>query len=213
MSECKYRGWIRASKIFMCAKDGIQKAHSCPDWHFEDCQVKQEGSFMGWHESAKEDFAGKYLKFSTETPEHTVTFEGEPEIRELQSTFKKGEVYKSYDFPVSVGGKSRILGVTQKSLIELIIEEDEEESIIGRTFRIKCLGEGKNKSWKMREVPPEKFATQAEVTDKEKFMAGVEKQKAKRKAKASTVSPDEEGKGLVDLGSQGADEVGQEQTE
>ena len=94
-------------------------------------------------------------------------------------------------------------------LMQLLIDEDNEEPIVGRTFKIKSIGEGKKRVWKMREVQPERPVAQAELPEKAKFMEGVKEHEKKKRAKKSTISTDEEGKGLVDLGGAADDKEGQ----
>lgn len=127
----------------------------------------------------------------------------------------KGEVYYQMSFPVLVEGDEKILE-PNRSLLTQLIEEDEEQSIIGAEFLIKCLNPEKKTQWKLRRiagagsgiesyhkpVPQPAEQAQEEETetdqekeaskDKEKFMEEVKKVKAKKKEKpkAETEEPE-----------------------
>ena len=118
----------------------------------------------------------------------------------------KGEVYYQMSFPVLVEGDEKILE-PNRSLLTQLIEEDEEQSIIGAEFLIKCLNPEKKTQWKLRRIagsgsgiesyhkpvpqsaePAEEKETEAvqeeeAVKDKEKFMEGVKKTRAKKQNK------------------------------
>ena len=93
-----------------------------------------------WVKKGKKIAAGKWLRFDADTPKHVVTFVGEPEVvtKVSQMGPSKGEEYEQLSFPVEEEGDAKILE-PNKSLLRLLIEEEEDESIIGRTFEIKCL--------------------------------------------------------------------------
>ena len=162
----------------------------------------------GWTKEAKKLAAGKWIKFDAANPQHVVTFIGEPTKVEKVSQMgpTKGEVYYQMSFPVLVEGDEKILE-PNRSLLTQLIEEDEEQSIIGAEFLIKCLNPEKKTQWKLRRIsgsgsgiesyhkpapqptePAQEEETEAvqeeeKDKDKEKFMAGVEKTKAKRQKK------------------------------
>ena len=163
---------------------------------------------MGWTTKAKKIAAGKWVRFDAATPQHVVTFIGEPEEveKESQQGPTKGEKYKQMSFPVLVEGEEKKLEPNRSLLVQLI-EEDEEEEIIGAEFLIKCLNPDKKTQWKLRRIagagsgiesyhkpapqpaePAQEEATTADneeeiAKDKEKFMEGVEKTKAKKQKK------------------------------
>lgn len=164
---------------------------------------------MGWTKEAKKLAAGKWIKFDAANPQHVVTFIGEPTKVEKVSQMgpSKGEVYYQMSFPVLVEGDEKILE-PNRSLLTQLIEEDEEQSIIGAEFLIKCLNPEKKTQWKLRRiagagsgiesyhkpVPQPAEPAQEEETepvkevpadkDKEKFMEGVKQTKAKKEKKA-----------------------------
>jgi len=105
-----------------------------------------------WKERAVKIAAGKFIKFDVNNPSMVITFMGEPTEKEMESTFRKGEVYSVLNFPVEVDGEDKIL-TPAKGLLRLIIDEDNELDIMGRTFRVKMIGEGKSVSWSLREMP------------------------------------------------------------
>ena len=106
---------------------------------------------MTWQSKARELSEGKWIKFTPERNARTVTFLGEPDVKTMKSTFPPYENYDVMEFPVETEGRQKILSPPQ-GLLRLIIEEDEEESIMGRTFLIKMLLQGKTKIWKLKEV-------------------------------------------------------------
>ena len=163
---------------------------------------------MGWTKEAKKLAAGKWIKFDAANPQHVVTFICEPTKIEKVSQMgpSKGEVYYQMSFPVLLEGDEKILE-PNRSLLTQLIEEDEEQSIIGAEFLIKCLNPEKKTQWKLRRIagagsgiesyhkpvpqpaePAQEEETEADQEketskDKEKFMEEVEKKKAARKKK------------------------------
>ena len=163
---------------------------------------------MGWTTKAKKIAAGKWVRFDAATPQHVVTFIGEPEEveKESQQGPTKGEKYKQMSFPVLVEGEEKKLEPNRSLLVQLI-EEDEEEEIIGAEFLIKCLNPDKKTQWKLRRIagtgsgiesyvketkPAEEEENEQEANaqeseqeakDKAKFMEAVEKKRTARKKK------------------------------
>lgn len=165
---------------------------------------------MSWQKTAKEMAKGKWIKFDAESPNHTITFLSEPTVvtKESKIQGKEGETYEVMSFPVEEEGKDRILE-PNKSLLRLIVEEDSEESIMGRTFLVKCLDVVRKQQWKIREVASEgkrvqdftarptlppaqaepEAITEAPAQDekaKEKFMQEVKKRTKTTKARKPT---------------------------
>lgn len=170
----------------------------------------------GWTKEAKKLAAGKWIKFDAANPQHVVTFIGEPTKVEKVSQMgpSKGEVYYQMSFPVLLEGDEKILE-PNRSLLTQLIEEDEEQSIIGAEFLIKCLNPEKKTQWKLRRIAgagsgiesyqKKKEAAQEEEehpapgveqteakADKEKFMQEVEKKKTARKKKVILEVPAKE---------------------
>lgn len=163
---------------------------------------------MAWTKEAKKLAAGKWIRFDAANPQHVLTFIGEPTKVEKVSQMgpNKGEVYYQMSFPVLLEGDEKILE-PNRSLLTQLIEEDEEQSIIGAEFLIKCLNPEKKTQWKLRRIAgsgsgiesylkPKEPAGEKEHEeeagsqdpnekdkDKEKFMEGVEKVKAKKQKK------------------------------
>jgi hypothetical protein len=111
---------------------------------------------MSWKADAKKVAAGKWIRFDSSTPQHTLLFVGEPKKVEKESTLpgSKGEIYFQMSFPVEEDGESKILE-PNKSLLTQLIEEDDEEDIIGAEFLIKCLNPEKKTQWKIRRIKTE----------------------------------------------------------
>lgn len=151
---------------------------------------------MGWRDRAKKDSQGKWLKFDADTPKHIVTFLGEPKIVEKESTMgeRKGEKYNAYEFPVLRENEEKILSVTQRSLLRLIVDEDEEESIIGKTYSIKCLDLTKKSTWKLKEIAGPDITKWKDENKKEEDDEDdeEEEEKPKKKAKKKTAEDEDE---------------------
>lgn len=179
-----------------------------------------------WRNKGKKLAQGKWIRFDEATPKWVITFVGEPTVVEktAQTGPNKGETYEVLSFPIEVDGEDKILE-PNRSLLLVMMDEDEDEEIIGRTFMIKCLDLKNKRSWKMveqeapltpkkkskrnkaeeeeeeEEIEEEKPAEEEEK-EKKKFKAEVAKRtaarKKKEKAKAgdeSDVSQDEEKSG------------------
>lgn len=161
-----------------------------------------------WTVKAKKIAAGKWIRFDAANPQHTLTFVGEPEevTKISQQGPTKGETYKQMSFPVLLDGEEKILE-PNKSLLTQLIEEDEEEPIIGSELLIKCLNPEKKTQWKIRRIAkgkdqitayeskkepdiepantePEDIAEDSQASkDREEFMAGVQEIRIKRAKK------------------------------
>lgn len=142
---------------------------------------------MSWKDSARRIAKGKFIKFGPEEPVHVLTFTGEPQIREIESTMpgREGEKYTSFEFPVIEEGDDKILSVTQKSLLRQLIEEDDMAPLTGRTLMIKCLDPAKKTNWMIRSVSEQaevqKWGSKDDDGRKKKFQEEVKKRTAKRK--------------------------------
>src|SRR5574344_1356758 len=158
-----------------------------------------------WTKSAKKIAAGKWIRFDAQNPQHTLMFVGEPQVVEKVSQMgpNKGEKYSQMSFPVLLDGEEKILE-PNRSLLTQLIEEDEEEPIIGAELLIKCLNPEKKTQWKIRriakgkdqitayeskkeqEIEPEDEELEEKTQDtqaskdKEKFVEGVKKTRAKK---------------------------------
>lgn len=161
-----------------------------------------------WTKSAKKIAAGKWIRFDAQNPQYTLLFVGEPSVVEKVSQMgpSKGEKYSQMSFPVLLDGEEKILE-PNRSLLTQLIEEDEEDTIIGAELLVKCLNPEKKTQWKIRRIAgnhediqtwqkqkkqetEEKEEEEAEekksaknAKDKEKFMEGVKKTKAKKQKK------------------------------
>ena len=169
-----------------------------------------------WTTKAKKIAAGKWIRFDAANPSHTLTFVGEPtEVEKVsQQGPSKGEKYMQMSFPVLLDGEEKILE-PNRSLLTQLIEEDEEEDIIGAELFIKCLNPEKKTQWKIRRIARSKgeiTSYQKKETecpnndqdeeepsadveekhkDKEKFLQEVKKTAAKKK-KAVKEEPEQE---------------------
>ena len=106
---------------------------------------------------------------------------------------RNGEIYYAYEFPVEVDGEEKILSATQRSLINQLAEEHDEEPLPGRTLMIKCLDLRTKREWKIREVKAEgsletwkgkkEPKKEEEIQEKEETPDTEEKEKDKEKFK------------------------------
>ena len=147
-----------------------------------------------WKSKAKKIMQGKWIRFDAETPVWTVLFEGEPQVVEktAQNGPNKGETYEQMSFPVSVEGEQKLLE-PNRSLLAYIVDEDNQEDIIGRSFIIKCLDLKGKRQWKMTEVAGDKPSwTAEEKKDKEKFRKEVQKRTKARKEAEQQTEPEVE---------------------
>lgn len=115
---------------------------------------------MSWKQEAKKIAAGKWIKFDASNPTHVLEFVGEPVKvqKESKQPGREGEKYFQMSFPVVEEEEDRVLE-PNKSLLTQIISEDDMESIMGRTFMIKCLDPGTNRNWMIRPVGSQQTAT------------------------------------------------------
>ena len=169
-----------------------------------------------WTKSAKKIAAGKWIRFDVQNPQYTLVFTAEPQVVEKISQMgpSKGEKYNQMSFPVLLDGEEKILE-PNRSLLTQLIEEDEEETIIGAELLIKCLNPEKKTQWKIRRTagshddikiwtkqnkpePEEEEEEEAEEKkpaqdskDKEKFMAEVKKRKVKKAKKEEKLAEPE----------------------
>ena len=105
-----------------------------------------------WRNKGKKLAQGKWIRFDEATPKWVITFVGEPTVVEKTAHTgpNKGETYEVLSFPIEVDGEDKILE-PNRSLLLVMMDEDEDEEIIGRTFMIKCLDLKNKRSWKMVE--------------------------------------------------------------
>lgn len=168
-----------------------------------------------WRNKGKKLAQGKWIRFDEATPKWVITFVGEPTVVEktAQTGPNKGETYEVLSFPIEVDGEDKILE-PNRSLLLVMMDEDEDEEIIGRTFMIKCLDLKNKRSWKMveQEAPltpkkksknnkaeeeeeeeetEEEKPTEEEEKEKKKFKAEVAKRMAARKKKEKAKAGDE----------------------
>lgn len=171
-----------------------------------------------WTKQAKKVAAGKWIRFDAQNPQYTLLFLGEPQVVTKTSQLgpTKGEQYTQMSFPVLCDGDEKILE-PNRSLLTQLIEEDEEETIIGAELLIKCLNPEKKTQWKIRRIAgshediqtwkkqpraePEEEEEEKEKPvkkaqdskDKDKFMAEVSKRrKAKPKKEPIVTEPEGE---------------------
>jgi hypothetical protein len=151
---------------------------------------------MSWQEEGRKLAEGKWVRFTPEKPARTLTFVEEPKKvkKEVQQGERKGEKFEQLSFPVEEDGESRVLE-PNRSLLTQLLDEDNIESIVGRTFFIKCLDLTSKRNWSIRPVGKQADVTRTwtgedKDTDKAKFMEGVEQKKKKRTRKPK-VEPEE----------------------
>jgi hypothetical protein len=110
---------------------------------------------VSWKDQARKDSQGKYIKLAKDGDVLEGMFLDEPTVEEKESNQgkNKGQIYKVYNFPVEVDGQEKIFSVTNKRLLRQIIEEDDDEPIVGRYLRIKQIGDPLHADFKIKEIP------------------------------------------------------------
>jgi hypothetical protein len=103
---------------------------------------------LSWANRAEVSFSGKFLKFKDGT-EYIVKFLKDPTERNFSLG---GQEKLSYEFPVSIDGVGKTLSVTSKRLMNKLISEDKKAPLVGRTLRIRALGDGTARDWMVEAV-------------------------------------------------------------
>lgn len=189
-----------------------------------------------WRNKGRKIAEGKWIRFDAAMKERDITFLAEPEVVEktVQNGDRKGETYEAMSFKVECDGEDKILE-PNRSLLTILMDEDEDCSIIGETFRIKSINAPKNTSWRVTRISDnpleestkkkkkpepededdeeeEKAIEEAKAKEKAKFKKEVEK-RTKARAKKKAEAKEEEEHGEEDRASKGAGGEEKEQVE
>jgi len=112
-------------------------------------KIASEASGKSWTARVQEKIGPKgFVKFGNGT-EWTMRFLNEPYDR----TFNiNGKDAISFEFGVAVNGEEKTMSVRSKRLMNKLILEDKNEPLIGRTLRIKAIGDGVARDWKVESL-------------------------------------------------------------
>lgn len=103
---------------------------------------------MNWSQKAEVAFSGPYVKFANGT-ECIVQFIKEPYERNFTIN---GKEKISYEFTVKINEVEKTMSVTSRRLMDMLIAEERRRSLIGRTLRIKAIGNGTARYWEVEGV-------------------------------------------------------------
>lgn len=104
---------------------------------------------MSWQKKGREIAAGKRVDFA-DGEFHDIWFINEPREEVIEDRDKKGEYKEVLIFDVEENGKKKEL-MPSPALLRALIEEDEDEPIVGRQLRIKKKGDGFQTRWTIKE--------------------------------------------------------------
>lgn len=160
---------------------------------------------MTWQKKAAEVAAGKFVNFK-DGEYHEIWFVGEPQQETIDDRFHKGQVKEVMNFPIEENGKEKILTPGTK-LLRTLIEYDSDEPIIGRSLRIKKVGEGTSTDWIVKDgrrgpqqtIPSKRYEEEEaeeeierHVRQKEPFKPTEEAAETPRKRKQRKVQDEDE---------------------
>ena len=128
-----------------------------------------------WKAKARES-GGNYLKFK-DGQEITMRVVEGP--REHSFENDAGKKIESMEWDVEVNGESKVLGVSSRRLLQMLADEDDEEPLEGGWFRIKAIGNGFDRQWRVRRVTPPK------ETDQDRFRVEYERDERSESPKAA----------------------------
>lgn len=101
-----------------------------------------------WKDKAREG-GGKYLKFKNGM-QYDMEFIDGP--REHAFTNEAGKDVTSMEWDVDVEGDEKILSVSSRRLLQLLADEDDDEELIGSVLRIKAIGDGFERQWRVKRI-------------------------------------------------------------
>ena len=90
-----------------------------------------------------------YLKFQ-DGEEKDLQFVAGPEEHTFKA--KDGSTVTAFEWAVLVDEGEKILSVSSKRLLSVLADEDDDEPLIGRGLRIKAMGGGYNRQWRVRSI-------------------------------------------------------------
>jgi hypothetical protein len=100
---------------------------------------------------------GNYLKFKDGQEMIVHIIEG-PRDHSFEN--EQGKTIESLEWDVEVEGESKVLGVSSKRLQQMLADEDDEEPLEGGWFKIKAMGDGLDRQWRVRRIEPPKETEQ-----------------------------------------------------
>jgi len=124
--------------------------------------VEMSEKMVDWKENVRND--GRYIKF-TGGMQLDLLFVSGPVACEFDappgSDGVPGKPVACWEWAVIESGEERALSISSKRLLRMLAEEDDEETLLGTTLRIKAIGDGFERQWMIRRVrgtPPARVA-------------------------------------------------------
>lgn len=132
-----------------------------------------------WKQDAEEG-SGEFLKFKNGT-EYVALFVSGPKPHSFEAA--DGKTVKGWEWQVEVDGEEKTLSVTSKRLLRALAAEDDDDPIIGRYIKIRALGDGMDRQWR---VVPANRPTRAKQVEIEETEEDEEVEEVPRKPKKPT---------------------------
>jgi hypothetical protein len=127
-----------------------------------------------WKDDANEA-GGDFLKFKDGT-EYVLYFVSGPKPHSFEA--QDGKTVKGWEWQVELDGETKTLSVTSKRLLRVLSEEDDDEELIGRSVKIKALGDGMARQWRVVPANTRKRMKQEAVVEEEEDEEPEEKPKS-----------------------------------
>lgn len=116
-----------------------------------------------WKTDAREGGGGRFVKFKAGTEVDMKVISG-PEPH--QFTASDGKKVSGWEWEVETEDGPRTLSVTSRRLLQVLADEDDECPLEGTWIRIKALGDGMERQWRVRRIERHK-TTQREMVEKD----------------------------------------------
>lgn len=104
---------------------------------------------MSWTDRARQSGRDQYLRWDA-GQEIDVDVVSGPTEHDFQS--KDGKNVHAFEWQVMVGGTPKVMSVTSRRLLMILADEEDEAPIEGATLRIKAMGSGMDRQWRVRRL-------------------------------------------------------------
>lgn len=102
-----------------------------------------------WTEQARSAGREKYLRWDPGQEIELKIIEGP---REHEFNAKDGKLVKAWEWDVTVDGEPKVMSVTSRRLLLILADEEDECPMEGCYFRIKAMGSGMDRQWRVRRL-------------------------------------------------------------
>lgn len=106
-----------------------------------------------WKTDAREGGGGKYIKFKAGTEIDMKVISG-PEPHEFKAS--DGTKVSGWEWDVETEDGPKTLSVTSRRLLQILADEDDECPLEGTWIRVKALGDGMERQWRVRRIEKRK---------------------------------------------------------